>query len=484
MTRVTQHYNLGATQGGVDFVDVTVDGDVPVYIDPTALRHQSGDWAERCVEDLQSFFAVLLAAIASDDRPALAALIYPLSEPNETHLGSSEGSSKGRSLGSAARAELLIDSLRESKAVQSGFLSDLEDSALMIPGIDKDIISDITTCVIRRQLIAYTQQQCDFLGIPMEKQDSGPAWDSTLKQWVSGQVLLPRAGGDKLMLVPKAIVRAKLTVDKGHYYRGYLRPYYEDELLANPRQGLVRTLKSGRKEVVLGKLDEELGTTKSDITRQTQEHPDALSRYKNNLASENSGPLSNEELADRIGAEVEDLREILAEIKAVLPGQSGANPYHRAVAKLFSALFGLSLGNERIETPLHKGMKRIDITYDNVSLRGFFHWLGLHHHAATVVVECKNYGHDLGNPEFDQIAMRFSKSRGMFGMLACRSFENKETALARAKAIADDGHGYVVVLDDDDLERLVDDYEAAGGSASKRTKHPLLRTRFAELVGG
>jgi hypothetical protein len=484
MTRVTDHYHLGATQGGVDFVDVDIDGDVPVYIDPTAIRNESGDWADACVESLQSFFSALLAAVKADDREMLGKLIYPLREPNETHLGDSKGKSQGTGLGSAKKAAELIQSLRGSRAVQSGFLTDLEDSALMVEGIDKDIVSDITTCVIRRQLIAYTQQQCDFYEIVTESQESGPMWDVAKNEWVTSQVELPRAGGDKLLLVPKSIVRVRLTVDKGRYYRGYLRPYFEDEVLANPTAGLVRTLKSGEIRVRKTKLDGVLGTTKPDIVRNSQKHPQALMDYKSNLHSEDEGPLTDESLAEKVGADVESLRDVLDEIRAVAPGRPGATPYHRAVAKLLTGLFSLSLGNGRIETPIHNDMKRIDITYDNVAKGGFFNWVALHYPAATVVVECKNYGKDVANPEFDQIAMRFSPNRGRIGILACRSFADKERALARARAISADQNGYVIVLDDDDFERLVDDYEAAGTVTSERTRHPLLRERFEALLSG
>jgi hypothetical protein len=481
---VTDYYQLGATQGGVDFVDVDVNGDVPVYLDPTAIRNQSGDWAEECVESLQSFFSALLSAVKADDPKMLGNLIYPLREPNETHLGDSKGKSQGTGLGSAKKATQLIESLRGSSAVASGLLTDLEDSALMVEGIDKDIVSDITTCVIRRQLIAYTQQQCEFHEIETESQESGPIWDISKSAWVTTQVMLPRAAGDKLLLVPKSIVRARLTVDKGRYYRGYLRPYFEAELLANPKVGLVRTLKSGEVRVLRTKLDEALGTTKPDIVRNSETYPAALQDYKEKLDVEDEGPLSEEVLADKIGATVESLRDVLDEIRAIAPGKSGATPYHRAVAKLLTGLFSLSLGNSRTETPLHNGMKRIDITYDNVARGGFFYWAALHYPAATIVVECKNYGKDAGNPEFDQIAMRFSPNRGRVGILACRSFENKDKALARARAIAADQNGYVIVLDDDDFERLIDDFEAAGTATLARTKHPLLRQRFEALLSG
>lgn len=482
MTRVTEYFSLGVTQGGVDFVDVDVHTDVPVYIDPTAIRHQTGPWAEACVDALQSFFQALIDAIKAGDKDAQRDLIYPLVEPNETHLGQSVGDSRGRSLGTKAKADELIASLSKSKAVASGFLVDLEDAALMVEGVDKDIISDITTCVIRRQLITYTQGQCGLHGIPMDNQMSGPIWDVTKVEWVDEQVELPRANDDKLLLVPKSIVRAKLTVDKGRYYRGYLRPYFEDELLANPRAGLVRMLKDKRLKVIKKALDRELGTDKPSITANTEKHPAALNDYRAALSDEDKGPLTDDELAERIGAEVEALRDIFGEMSAVSPGKAGATLYHRCVARLLSRLFATSLGNEDIETPIHDGMKRLDITYDNVARTGFFLWLATNYPAAMIVVECKNYGDDASNPEFDQLAMRFSPDRGRVGILACRAFKDKDKALKRAKAIAKDSNGYVLVLDDEDFERLIDDFEAAGLDFDARNKHPLLRKRFQDLI--
>ncbi|MGY2874240.1 hypothetical protein ACVW00_001430 [Marmoricola sp. URHA0025 HA25] len=412
MARVTEYFNLGATQGSVDFVDVDVEGDVPVYIDPTAIRQQQGEWAARCVHSLQSYFQSLLEAIRNDDEDRLTDLVVPLREPNETHLGSSVGESRGRGLGSQKKADELISSLRGSRAVQSGFLRDLEDSALMVEGIDKDIISDITTCVIRQQLIEYTQGQCEFHEIFMESQESGPMWDVDNLVWVTGYVDLPRAAGDKLLLIPKSLVRVRLSVDKGRYYRGYLRPYFEEEVLANPTAALTRILKDESIKVRKGKLDEKIGTAKPDIIRNTERFPIALEQYKAAVAKGDNGPLAEEAFRDIIGTEVADLREILGEIGAIAPGTPGATAYHRAVAKLFSALFGLSLGNERIEHGIHDGLKRIDIMYDNVARHGFFHWLGLHHRASMVVVECKNYGSDVGNEGFDQIASAVCTRQG------------------------------------------------------------------------
>ncbi|MGB3593635.1 MAG: hypothetical protein WA994_05660 [Ornithinimicrobium sp.] len=482
MARVTQYFGLQLGQGDVDFVDVDVDGDVPVYIDPTAIRNQQGEWAEECILLLGSFFKELLGAIKQNDTSRLESLIFPLVEPNETHLGDSSGKSRGRSLGSKSKAQELISTLQKSKAVASGFLTDLEDTALMVDGIDKDIISDITTCVIRRQLIDYTQQQARFHNIAMQVQHSGPMWNRETLEWESSLLKLPRAADDKLLLVPRSTVRAKLTVDKGTYYRGFLRPHYEHEELSNPTSAMVRLLKDGERRVNKTKLDEKLGQTKTDIVNQTQAHPDALAKYKNVLGGYDGGVLPSEVLAEKIGADVEALSTIMAELKTIQPGKDAANLYHRTVARILTNLFGTSLGNERIEKGLYGGMKRIDITYDNIASHGLFKWLATHYFCPTIVVECKNYGKDVANPEFDQIAMRFSKSRGNIGLLTCRSFKDKPRALTRARAIADDGNGYVMVLDDEDLSQLFEDLQDAGTDFGERVRFPLLRERFDALI--
>lgn len=482
MQRVTTYFNLGSSQSGVDFVDVDVDGDVPVYLDPAAIRAQSGDWADAAVESLQTFFKALIDAIRAGDDDRIGALIRPLVEPNETHLGESAGKSQGRSLGSDATADELIESLRSSKAAKSGFLRDLDDTALLVDGIDKDIVSDITTCVIREQLISYTQNQAKFHGIPLESQDSGPIWNASRQEWESRFVDLPRAAGDKLLLVPKSIVRVRLTADKGRYYRGYLRPYFEQRELNSPGSNLVKTLRDKRKKVKLGELDEKLGTTKAAIVENTEVFPTALAEYKDFVDGEALVPLADQEFAEVARTEREPLRDLLNEVLAISPGRPGANSYHRAVAKLLTALFDTQLGNEEIETPLHGGMKRMDITYDNIAGVGFFDWLRKNYPSALVVVECKNYGDDVANPEFDQLAMRFSRDRGQFGMLVCRKLEKPDKARARAKAAAADGHGYVVYLTDDDLEAMVQQIESAPSKA-ERFAFPLLRERFRELIG-
>jgi hypothetical protein len=484
VSRVSEVFHISGTQGGLDFVDVDVSTDVPVYIDPGAIRAQQGFWVTACQQSLQSFFEELLKAIAADDLKRIRELIFPLVEPNETHLGNSRGQSRGVGLGNKKKAAQLIEALRTSKAVKSGFLRDLDDAALLVPGVDRDIVSDITTSVIRAHLIEYTQNMCRFHDIPMEIQHSGPYWDAANSQWDQGLVELPRADDDKLLLVPKSIVRANLTVDKGRYYRGYLRPYFEDIELNKAFSDLVLTLKDKTRKVELGKLDERIGTNKAAVVNHTQDFPQALSDYRADLDAKPNPPLADEDLHAKIATPRVNVRELLDSVKSIAPGAGGATIYHRAVAKLLTALFDTSLANMKIEQELHSGLKRIDIRYDNVAAEGFFAFVGKHVPAAYIVVECKNYGKDVANPEFDQLAMRFSPKRGQVGLLTVRSLEDRTKALARAKAIADDNHGYVIVLEDSDLEDLVDEYEAHADAFDTSPRAlAAVKKQFETLIG-
>ena len=107
---------------------------------------------------------------------------------------------------------------------------------------------------------------------------------------------------------------------------------------------------------------------------------------------------------------------------------------------------------------IHEGRKRIDITYINEAKGGFFYWLSMHYSSAHIFIECKNYGKDVVNPEVDQLSGRFSPSRGRVGLLIYRSIKNKELLYRRCVDTAKDDRGYIIALDDSDIETMVNEY--------------------------
>lgn len=487
--RFSDLFALELTQGALDFVNIDVIEDSPVYIDPHAVRTTQGAWIDACQVAISTYFDALLKSVIASDDEQTWQLIRPLSEPNETHLGDSAGESRGRSLGSDKKAGELVAALKHSRAVATGLLQDLEETILFVDGIGTDILSDITTCLIRSQLIAYTQNQCRFHGIDMEPQFVGPTWDGAAAQWqIDTAHDLPRGPQGPLLLVPKAIVRVRPELDKGKFFRGYLRPMYEQEELAKGAASeFVRLIAAGttleRFKIIKKKLDAHLGTRKADIVRHAEHFPQAIHDYRNDNAGP-TVPIGTNELTAQVGDDLPDFDGLLAAIGAIAPGKPGATSYHRAVAAFLTVLFSASLGNQRLEVNEHGGLKRVDITFDNVAADGFFGWLKTNHVASlTVPVECKNYSADPGNPELDQIAMRLSPTRGEFGILVTRSISNKARMEERCRAVTTDQHGFVIALDDEDLQLLATEAQAAMDSGTNPREFPLLRERLGRVMG-
>lgn len=480
MVKVSEYFRLHRKQPTLDFVDVDIESDVRMFIDPRALRLLKTEWGKDCIALVQDFFATVMDAIRNDENETACRLLRTLREPNETHLGLSVAKSRGRALGDESAGNVW-QALSTSEAAKSGLLEDLEDTVLLVDGISTDIISDITTNIIRQPLIRYTQLACKWYGIPLTPDvDSGPMWDPNNQDWFSEYVELPMVPTGKLLLVPKAIVRRRLEYDADEYYRYYILEHLQHvELDANSE--LVETLRSGRRRVTKKALEEKYGRGKNVNLRETQEDPSLLTRYRNEKRDNVRPPLDHEELAAEAGTPPPDWLTLLNDVRSLPTGRDNANNYERAIEALITALFYPALSNPEPQTEIHDGRKRIDITYTNIATVGFFHWLGQHYSAPYIFIECKNYTGEPANPELDQLSGRFSPHRGQFGILICRKIENKELFAERCRDTARDNRGYIVYLDDDDLEMLID-ARHSHSLEPDQLSFSLLKTRFNALI--
>ncbi|MFI8868860.1 hypothetical protein ACIGNW_18315 [Streptomyces sp. NPDC053707] len=447
---------------------------------------------------LETFFDSVLDSVRSNDKRRTVSLLSQLREPNETHLGISRGPSAGRGFGSKMGAAF-AQKLAESEAAKSGLIQDLEDTAFFIDGVDMDIVSDVTTNIIRGPLIAYTQQMAEIFNIPMEEDVvSGPVWNPVALEWENGYTQLPVPDGNKLLLVPKMIVRRSMHMSRNEYYRNHLVPVLQEEEAKVALRGLAETVSSRRKVRVTKKqIAEKYGSKKPDVTRETLKRPSVYEHYRELKRKVAPQPLSHRELSVTSDTPMPDYEHLLEAVLAVPPGKSDATRYHDAVESLLTAIFYPSLSMSDKETEIHDGRKRIDISYTNTARDGFFRYLTRHRIPSRYVyVECKNYGKDVTNPELDQLSSRFSDWRGQFGILTCRSFKDKDHFLRRCRDTARDGRGYVIALDDEDLKRLVADVVAAVNPAPVDPEnlepvepvrpvsdYPLLHERLKQLHG-
>lgn len=475
--RFSEIFDLDRTQAYLDFVDIRVDTDIPVFLDPSAIKSLNSTWGHELAFYLQNFFETVLERIREGDDKGARTLLSSLNERNEFHLGYCRGKSRGRAFGSS-KAKDVWSALSKSRAAKSGLIKDLEDSALMIHGIGNDMISDAVCNILRGPLIKYTQDMCLYYDVPLtEKVASGPIWDPVNKRWEQTLLPLPVHEHKSIILVPKILVRHRIGFQYDEYYTHYLLPYMQDEHIRN-NSSLVETLINGSKRVTKKSLKEKYGTGKLAVVEQTINRSQVLDEYREAKVESPSSPISLEQFSELENVDKPDFTDLLKQLDAVPFGSDSATAYENIIESIFSALFYPSLCNPIKQDRINNGRKRIDITYTNEAKGGFFRWLSLHYPCSMVFVECKNYGNEVANPEVDQLSGRFSKSRGVVGILVYRQVENKKLLIDRCVDTAHDDRGFIIALDDADIKKIIDDYIETDGSQ----EFPYLRAIFNKLI--
>ena len=454
--RFSEHFGLKKTQAELDFVDIELERDFPLFVDPYAISITPGEWHARCADVIVSFFSELIGKIVSKNELGAQQMLEHLQEANDTRFGLSSGKPRGRGIGQGY-SDRLYRQFTSSKAAVSGQLSDISDCELMIEGIGPDRISDMTINIIRYELIKYTQAQCSFWNIPMSMVPSGPCWNKESSDWINLYVNLPVYEYSRILLVPKSIVRFRGIINHMEYYEKFVLNYLEAEHL-RANSSLVAVLKNGRRKVYKRDLKEQMPPKKDNIANFVGGHPETLNNYKLRVASQDRmlGPERIESLHDT-PRPIEPMG-MAADLTNIEPGAAGANRFHLLIESILSYVFYEDLMNPVKEERIHDGRKRVDIYYDNCCKDGFFKALWQLHgiKCPYLVVECKNYSEDVANPEFDQLSGRFSESRGKVGLLICRSIDDKASCLKRCRDTYLDNRGVIIVLEDKDIVALLE----------------------------
>lgn len=469
------YFKLGKEQAELDFVNVDPARDMQLFVDPYAIEIKGDAWSTDCGNHIRSFFEEVLDALRKGNERHAQGLVSQLHEPEETFLGVSKGKPQGRGVGSFQGA-LILDALRKSVAFKTGLLSDLAEAELFIEGIGRDKISDLTTNVIRGPLIAYTKTQCELHGVPLRMVATAPCWDPSKGAWESKYVELPLIETQPIILVPKFSVRRRLSLESQEFYNHYMIEFLKSEYESRDAS-LTNVLRRGRRRIYKKDVKQRHPLIKDDLAKFAIEHPEVLERYKKIKSA--AGALSNEDLDEEFDEAV--FAQVLkARLSEIASGNSAASQYHSFAMGVLTFIFYPDLIRPTKEREIHEGRKRVDILFTNAALDGFFHRMMELPQTRSLYVfaECKNYAQDVGNPELDQLAGRFGHQRGWFGFLVCRTDSQRAVTTKRCRDTAQDKRGFIIVLTDDDIGRMLD-FVAAG---QRQAISAYLQQRFDELA--
>ncbi|PPG67756.1 hypothetical protein C5C31_13925 [Rathayibacter rathayi] len=292
MPAVSEFYGI---PGPVPFVDVEINADNRLYIDPHAvrLRRSELEFVDEAVDALDSFFGEVTGCVidgSTSERRRGEDLLQHFVEPWETRLGMATRGFRGHG-GASEVGTRIWDTLTDDveALVRVGVLRQLEDLPLFVDGIDRDITSDVTTRVIYSALARFTasmiQTYPQFTAAGHEVREiEKQVWDPSSLRWTTSDVLLPMANGKELLLVPDGWARRTLLMSAVRFYETSVLSYAQLEQAAILSDG---TLAKTPKDLL--KQQPDLGRGRETITRVTKRaignEDDLLARFKSFVAS-------------------------------------------------------------------------------------------------------------------------------------------------------------------------------------------------------
>jgi hypothetical protein len=449
--KFSEYFKMEDNQN-LDFLDIYAFQDIALFLDPYGISVMGTEWARECESQIATYFQYLIDSIKRGDKKTTKELLNALHEVNEVGLGYSLTYSNGRGIGNVQAAQIQL-AFENSEAAKSGDIKDIADCALLIPGINRDKISDVTANILKRQLVKFTQVQCKKYGIPLQRVPVEDAFDFEIFKFISYYAELPVINGKPKILLPISSVRRKPELSKDKYYRNFVLEFLKAEH-EHAGDSLATVLKNGRVVVRIADLKSKYPIGENFLYKFSKDNPQILQKFKSELrrtAGNQTKPFLKTKKKILTSKERSEI------LQRINPGNDEATQFHKISFDNLIHIFGGRLSNPLKEKEINEGRKRIDIVFNNNDKNGFFNKLNILHHikCPKIFIECKNYGSEIGNPEIDQLLGRFNPRRGKFGILLCRSIKDKPKLIKRCRDGVTDQDSFIIVLDDSDIKSLL-----------------------------
>ncbi|NBN04129.1 hypothetical protein [Proteus sp. G2665] len=462
-------FHMGQQQTSLDFIDIPLDTDLRFFIDPTSIRTLKTTWGKNLEKLIQDYFSDIMASIKHGDLKRAGILLSSLKESNAFHLGYSAKKSSGKALGEKT-AQLILESLKNSKAAQSGLLADLEDTALTIEGIASDRISDSVCNILKLPFIEYTQKVCEFYNVGMTEVSGVRLWDSTSGRWSKKTFYLPVHNGEEIILIPKVLAREKIAYSHSSFYRKYIIPEIRAEHL-NAGSALVVLLR-GKQTVTAKRIIEEFGQSKAFIEGQIVKYPDSIKQYKEELFLSPPPPLLHKRFDDAKDSVTGPLSEDIKKLKTSIHDKN-SELYVDSIKRLLLTIFYPSLFYPCL---IRSDVQDYSFTMLNESREGFFFDFSVYGIPSEKILV--NIIMSSGHLDAEYLDKTLSDMDGINTsvclLVCCEATNNAQES--KLKEISKTKGKYIFILNNNAIDGILDEYLKVG-----EQHFNVLRSKFNEL---
>lgn len=259
----------------LDWFDPHLKVDTLLFVDPFLLFEDKEERWKQSHDKIMDYFQESFELLARSDlrsgsqyyRRVLELMMFP--EPREFRLGFSSEKFTGAGSGKGL-AKLIVEAMCEAVKHGTENIKHFEELGILVEGINRDRISDITCNLLKSDFIKYTQESCLALGIPLQR-TSVPhsCFDSGRRRWVGAEWELPvdPESDVPVLLTPKRFLRELPTLNTGGW-KEFVNSELRDDL--NLR--------------ISEKLD------KKTIIRLARQYPDRLRQWVSKVEQQGSRP--------------------------------------------------------------------------------------------------------------------------------------------------------------------------------------------------
>jgi hypothetical protein len=209
---LSKYLGIPGGHANLNFVDVDLDRDNLLFIDPYLNEHGSDDWSTAATHCMRAFFDTLYNAYRVNDDILVRHLLSHAGEINATKFGYGNGfNGKGRTgIGLYECFQHLGELARGIRTITKA-----QDIPVFVRDFAEDNLSDMLTNILHKPLNEFTLGQLAKYGIKPNGEMSYWTFDPISRTWVSARSETLLYQEKEVLLVPKGIVRKNYlgTVD-------------------------------------------------------------------------------------------------------------------------------------------------------------------------------------------------------------------------------------------------------------------------------
>ena len=453
--RFSEAFGVEGRQVALDFLDIPLHTDLRFFLDPTSIKVLKSQWGQDLVYALQDYFTEIMVSIKNNNFKKAAYLLSSLRESNAFHLGYSTKESSGTALGEKT-AEDILDSLKSSQAAKSGILTDLEDTALTIPGIGSDRISDSVCNILKGFFIEYTKDVCIFYGIETKEVSEVKTWDKVSSKWHKKRCHLPVFEGEEIILIPKILAREEIIYSHRDLYRRHIIPEMKKELISSG-SALVKVLK-GERIVTTTSIIDEYGQTKAFIESQLVKYPNTLKDYKKDLEINPPNPLAHSDFDKDEDPVILPIKDLMKDIDLAIKNNGFSN-YTKAYKKILISIFYPSLFYPKL---ISEDEQCCLFSLINEAKKGFFFDFSVYNIISElIVVNVIDPQHKLNKEHIYTTLRKLEECNAKIGLIFCEN-PAEEKYLDRVKEISKDEGLYIFLISRNNLMEMIKEFSTIG----------------------